>query len=86
MTKNELTTTKTKQFSGVVSSIKMDKTAVVLVSRVVRHPVYKKQFTVSKRFKIHDEKNECKVGDKVVFVECRPISKDKKWRLVKIEK
>ncbi|MBU0647440.1 30S ribosomal protein S17 [Patescibacteria group bacterium] len=69
-------------FNGVVASDKMDKTIVVLVSRVKIHPRYKKRYTVSKKYKVHDEKNQYKEGDKVSFVETRPISKDKKWKVL----
>ena len=69
-------------FKGVIVSDKMDKTIVVRVDRIKVHPKYKKRFKVSKRYKIHDEKNEYKVGDKVLFIETRPISKDKRWRVL----
>ncbi len=69
-----------RRFQGVVVSAKMDKTIVVKVERVKQHPVYKKRFTVSKKYKVHDEKNLYKVGDQVVFVECRPLSRHKRWR------
>lgn len=71
-----------RRFSGVVVSDKMDKTVVVRVEQVKIHPKYKKRFTVSKNYKVHDEKNEHKEGDKVEFAECRPLSKDKKWRVL----
>ena len=71
-----------KRFNGVVVSDKMDKTIVVRIDRVRQHPKYKKRYTVSKRYKVHDEKNQYKEDDKVTFVECRPLSKDKKWRVV----
>lgn len=71
-----------KKFSGVVVSDKMEKTIVVKVDSVKIHPKYKKRYTRSTRYKVHDEKNQFKEGDKVVFVECRPLSKDKKWRVV----
>ena len=70
-----------KRFSGVVTSDKMDKTITVKVDRVVLHPKYKKRYTVSKKYKVHDEKEAFKIGDVVTFVECRPLSKDKKWRV-----
>lgn len=70
-------------FQGAVILDKMDKTIVVEVERTKRHPLYKKTMRVSKRFKVHDEKNEYKIGDKIVFAECRPISKDKRWRVIK---
>ena len=71
-----------KRFNGVVVSDKMDKTIVVNIDRVRIHPKYKKRYTVSKKYKVHDEKNQMKEGDKVTFIECRPISKDKRWRVV----
>ncbi|MEA3463556.1 MAG: 30S ribosomal protein S17 [Patescibacteria group bacterium] len=69
-----------KKFNGIVVSDKMDKTIVVKVDRVKVHSKYKKRYTVSKKYKVHDEKNKFKEGDKVTFVECRPLSKDKRWR------
>ncbi len=72
-----------RTFTGVVVSNKMDKTAVVKVDRIKIHPVYKKRFKVSKKYKIHDPKNECQIGDQVIFREVRPLSKDKRWLLVK---
>ena len=71
-----------KKFSGTVVSDKSDKTIIVEVERVKMNKKYKKRYTVTKRYKVHDEKNVSQVGDKVSFVECRPISKDKKWRIV----
>jgi small subunit ribosomal protein S17 len=71
-----------KKFSGVVVSDKMLKTLVVRVDRVKVHPKYKKRYTVSKKYKVHDEKGSFKEGDKVSFIECRPLSKDKKWRAI----
>ncbi len=71
-----------KQFQGVVVSDKMNKTVVIRVDRVKIHPKYKKRYTVSKKYKVHDEKSKFKIGDKVVFIECRPISKDKRWRVI----
>jgi len=62
----------------------MDKTVVVRVDTRVRHPLYGKITSVSKKFKAHDEQNEAKVGDKVLIAETRPLSKDKRWRLVEI--
>lgn len=72
-----------KKFSGVVVSDKSDKTIVVKVDTVKIHPKYKKRYTVSQKYKVHDEKNDFKTGDKVSFVECRPLSRDKRWRVVK---
>lgn len=71
-----------RKFNGVVTSDKMNKTRVVSVESVKIHPRYKKRYHVSKKFKVHDEKNQYKVGDKVQFVECRPLSKDKRWRMI----
>ncbi|MFH1233097.1 MAG: 30S ribosomal protein S17 [Patescibacteria group bacterium] len=68
-----------RKFNGVVTSDKMDKTIVVSVDRVKIHSRYKKRYTISKKYKVHDEKNQYKEGDKVQFIETRPISKDKKW-------
>ncbi len=71
-----------KKFNGVVVSDKTDKTVTVRVDSVKVHPKYKKRYTVSKKYKVHDEKNKFKKDDKVSFVECRPLSKDKKWRVM----
>ena len=71
-----------KKFKGEVVSDKMDKTIIVRVDRVKIHPKYNKRSTVSRRYKVHDEKNQFKTGDKVEFVECRPLSKDKRWRVI----
>ena len=69
---------------GVVVSDKMDKTIVVAVKDSVQHPLYKKILKRTKKFKAHDENNECGIGDTVKIMETRPISKDKRWRLVEI--
>jgi small subunit ribosomal protein S17 len=69
---------------GVVTSNKMDKTAVVSVERLVRHPLYKRAFKKTSTFMVHDEENRCKIGDRVRIVECRPISRNKHWRLAEI--
>jgi small subunit ribosomal protein S17 len=73
-----------KSITGVVSSDKADKTIVIVVRERKTHPLYRKQYTVSKKFIAHDENNEAKVGDKVVIVETRPISKRKSFKLVSI--
>ena len=73
-----------KSREGVVISDAMDKTIVVSVSTRKTHPLYKKQYTFSKKFMAHDEKNEAKKGDRVVIAETRPLSKTKRWRLVEI--
>ena len=72
-----------KIFTGNVVSDKMDKTVVVAVTRLSQHPVYKKTIKKLAKFKAHDEKNSCKKGDKVSIVESRPISKDKRWVVLK---
>ena len=69
---------------GVVVSDKMDKTIVVAIEGKVKHPLYKKIIKRTVKLKAHDENNECGVGDKVMVMETRPISKDKRWRLVEI--
>ena len=69
---------------GLVVSDKMDKTIVVAVVGKVKHPLYKKYITRTKKFKAHDELNQCGIGDKVRIIETRPISKDKCWRLAEI--
>ena len=73
-----------KTLTGTVISDKMDKTAVVLFERKVKHPKYGKYVKKSTKYKIHDEKNECKTGDVVTIAEVRPISKDKSWKLIGI--
>jgi len=72
-----------KRLKGVVFSDKMDKTVVVLVNRLVKHKRYGKFVKVSKKHKAHDEKNEYKKGDDVVVEECRPMSKDKHFTVIK---
>ncbi len=76
------TARKTRQ--GLVVSDKMDKTVVVAIERRVPHPVYGKMVTKTRRLKAHDEANSAKVGDTVRIVETRPLSKDKRWRLLEI--
>ena len=73
-----------KTLSGQVVGNKMDKTIVVSVQRRFSHPAFKKIVSRNKKYKAHDEKNECSVGDVVEIRECRPLSKDKRWRLVNI--
>ena len=70
--------------TGVVVSDKMDKTVVVAVERSMRHPLYGKTIRKTKKFKAHDKNNECRVGDVVTIMETRPLSRDKRWRVVKI--
>ncbi len=69
---------------GQVVSDKMDKTVVVAVERLVRHPLYGRIIKLTTKLKAHDETNECRVGDKVKVMETRPLSKDKRWRVVNI--
>lgn len=69
---------------GLVVSDKMEKTAVVAIETRVRHPLYGKMVKRTHKFKVHDENNECGIGDTVRIMETRPISKDKHWRLVEI--
>jgi small subunit ribosomal protein S17 len=78
------TRTQRKQREGVVVSDKMNKTVVVAVQRLTRHPLYGRVIRVTKKFKAHDESNECKVGDKVRIVETRPLSKEKQWRVAEV--
>ncbi len=73
-----------KERVGIVVSDKMDKTIVVAITERVKHPLYKKIVSRTKKLKAHDEKNECGIGDKVRVAETRPLSKDKCWRLVEI--
>jgi len=69
---------------GVVVSDKMDKTVVVATEEFVRHSLYGKGVKRTKKFKVHDENNECGVGDRIKIMETKPLSKDKRWRLVEI--
>lgn len=69
---------------GVVASDKMDKTVVVVVKDRVKHPLYKKIVNRTIRLKAHDENNECRVGDRVLIMETRPLSKEKRWRVAEI--
>jgi small subunit ribosomal protein S17 len=73
---------KNKKLEGVVVSDKMNKTRVVEVARLKKHPKYLKYFKTRKRFKTHDENNEYKIGDKVVIMETKPISKEKRWKII----
>ncbi len=73
-----------KEMIGIVTSDKMDKTVVVSVATSVKHPIYKKIVKRTYKLKAHDENNECHVGDKVRVMETRPLSKDKRWRLVEV--
>ena len=73
-----------KQLIGLVASDKMAKTVVVEVTRRMRHPVYHKYVQSRQRYKAHDENNDAKVGDRVLIEECRPLSRDKRWRVKQI--
>ena len=84
MTENTRAFRKTR--IGQVVSDKMDKTIVVAIEDSVQHPLYKKTMKRTYKLKAHDENNECGVGDTVRVMECRPLSKDKRWRLVEIIK
>lgn len=75
-----------RQFDGVVVSATENKTIHVSVDSIKMNSKYQKQYTTRKKYAVHDEKNEAKVGDAVLFEECRPLSKTKKWRLVSILK
>lgn len=76
--------TQRKEKIGVVTKDKMDKTRVVEVTRRFRHTLYDKVLTKKTKFYVHDEKNEAHVGDKVIIMETRPLSKMKRWRLIKV--
>jgi small subunit ribosomal protein S17 len=73
-----------KQRVGIVTSNKMDKTITVSVERRMKHPIYGKFVKSTKKFAAHDENNECNIGDTVRIMETRPLSKNKRWRLVEI--
>jgi small subunit ribosomal protein S17 len=73
-----------KQLVGWVASNKMDKTVVVKVERLVRHRLYGKVLRRVKKYKAHDEQNECQIGDQVRIIESRPLSREKRWRVVEI--
>lgn len=70
-----------RKMTGIVVSDVQDKTIVVKTERRVTHPLYRKQYTVSKKYQAHDEKNEAQIGDVVALIETRPISKHKSWKL-----
>jgi len=71
-----------KQLTGTILSDKMNKTVVVVVEKLKEHPKYKKRYKVSKKYKAHDGKGEYKAGDRVIIEECRPMSKEKRWRVI----
>ena len=84
MTNPAMKTTSRRRMEGLVISNKMQKTAVVQISALVKHAKYGKYFRKFKKLKVHDEKSECQVGDRVEILESSPISKEKKFRLVKV--
>ena len=73
-----------KTMIGTVVSDRMDKTRVVLVQRLVKHPLYQKYIRKRTRYKVHDEKNACHLGDRILIVETRPLSREKRWRVKEI--
>ena len=73
-----------KERKGVVVSDRMQKAVIVSVERTVMHPKYKKYLRLRTKVKAHDEKNECRVGDRVLIMECRPMSREKRWRVSRI--
>lgn len=73
-----------KVLTGKIVSDKMDKTVVVAVESLVRHPLYQRTIRRTKKFKAHDEENSCRIGDKVRMMETRPLSKEKRWRIIEI--
>ncbi|MDD5613718.1 MAG: 30S ribosomal protein S17 [Candidatus Omnitrophica bacterium] len=77
---------KRKELVGLVVSDKMDKTIVVSVERISKHPLYQKRMRLYRKFKVHDQNNEAKEGQRVRIMETRPLSKDKRWRLVEVIK
>ena len=80
--KNQVRRKIKRNFTGTVVSDKMDKTLVVEVGRTKVHKKYKKRYSVSRKYKVHDSEQRFKTGDKVSFVECRPLSKQKRWRVI----
>lgn len=79
-----MTTAMRRQLTGCVVSDKMEKTVVVVVESITKHPLYGKTMRTRKRYKAHDESNTCKIGDVVRIVESRPISKDKSWMVEEV--
>lgn len=82
--KVEIKKSRKRVLQGIVVSSKMEKSAVVDVERIIQHPLYKRTMKRSKKYKIHDEENICKVGDRIRVIECKPISKHKTWRLLEV--
>jgi len=81
---SNVTRSRKKEFVGTVKSDKMEKTVVVAIETLALHPLYKKYVKRVKKVKAHDEKNDAKTGDKVRVIECRPLSKEKHWKLAEI--
>jgi len=81
---SDKTSPRSATLEGVVVSSKMDKTVVVAVGRLTHHPLYGRVMRRTTKYKAHDERNECNEGDQVVIQECRPLSKEKTWRVVSI--
>jgi small subunit ribosomal protein S17 len=77
---------KRKTRTGIVTSNKMDKTVVVSVQRILRHPIYKKSIRRNSKVLVHDENNQCQIGDTVNIIETRPLSRHKRWRVCEIVK
>jgi small subunit ribosomal protein S17 len=73
-----------KTLVGVVTSDKMEKTVIVMVKRLVLHPIYKKYVRKRKKIKAHDEQNQCHMGDKVLLIATRPLSREKRWRVKEV--
>jgi small subunit ribosomal protein S17 len=73
-----------REMEAYVVSDKMDKTVVVQIKKRVQHPIFKKYYTVRKKYKAHDEQNTCHNGDKVLIRQCRPLSREKRWVVVKV--
>jgi small subunit ribosomal protein S17 len=73
-----------KTMVGEVASNRMNKTVIVVVERLVKHPLYQKYLRKKARYKAHDEKNECRAGDRVLLMETRPLSREKRWRVKEI--
>lgn len=71
-----------RTLSGTVISDKMNQTIIVRIERTKIHPTYQKRYTISKNYKVHDSQNQFKVGDQVDIVACRPLSRDKRWRVI----
>ena len=83
---SDIKTTQQRNFEGEVASVKESKTIHVVVKTTKMHPKYRKQYIVSRKFAVHDEHSRAKLGNLVTFVECRPLSKTKRWTLVNIVK